>query len=308
MKKFTTLLLSLIMIVLLFSCDSFLKNDNRAPFSVQKWDGPKPWTSKPIGENPGEFQFAVIADIHGGNRPGIFEQAVEKINLMNPEFVLSVGDLIDGYSEDDSLLTAQWNYFEKQIEPLNMRFFRVPGNHDISNDSMTTKWQERFGRSYYHFTYGNVLFLCLNSEDPPSHHMSQNQADYVAKALKENEDARWVLVFMHKPMWLSENTGWENIEALLVDRPHTVFAGHRHRYVKYERHGQNYIMLATTGGGSDMEGYDAGRFDHIVWITMKDSGPVIANLDINGIMDQDIVTEEMLKAREAKAETEAESE
>ncbi|HEC43261.1 MAG TPA: hypothetical protein ENI20_10570 [Bacteroides sp.] len=274
-------------------CSGPIKKESKTSFVVQEWDGPKPWTGKPIVNDPDDFQFVIIADLHGGNRPGIFEKAVEKINLMNPEFVLSVGDLIDGYTEDEYLVDKQWDAFEEQIAPLGMRFFFVPGNHDLSNDMMTEKWEERFGRSYYHFVYRNVLFLCLNSEDPPSHQMSDAQVEYVAKALDENRNARWTMVFMHKPLWLSENTGWEKIEAMLVDRPHTVLAGHRHSYVKYERHGQSYIRLATTGAGSSLAGYRYGRFDHITWVTMRDEGPLIANLDIHGILDEDIVTEEI---------------
>jgi len=277
----------------LVGCSGPMKKESKSSFVIQEWDGPKPWTGKPIVNDPDDFQFVIIADLHGGNRPGIFEKAVEKINLMNPEFVLSVGDLIDGYTEDEYVVDKQWNAFEKQIAPLGMRFFFVPGNHDLSNNMMTEKWEERFGRSYYHFVYRNVLFLCLNSEDPPSHQMSNAQVEYVAKALDENRNARWTMVFMHKPLWLSEKTGWEKIEAMLVDRPHTVLAGHRHSYVKYVRHGRSYIRLATTGAGSSLAGYRVGRFDHITWVTMKDEGPLIANLDIHGILDENIVTEEI---------------
>jgi predicted phosphodiesterase len=277
----------------LAGCIGLIEQESKNSFVVKEWDGPRPWTGKPIVNDPDNFQFVIISDLHGGNRPGIFEKAVEKINLMNPEFVLCVGDLIKG-STDDYVVDKQWKVFEKLITPLGMRFFFVPGNHDISNNMMTEKWEDRFGRSYYHFVYRNVLFLCLNSEDPPSHRMSNTQVEYVAKALDENRDARWTMVFMHKPMWVSENTGWEKIEAMLVDRPHTVIAGHRHSYAKYVRHGRSYIRLATTGAGSTLAGYRVGRFDHITWVTMKDEGPLIANLDIHGILDEDIVTEEIV--------------
>ena len=72
--------------------------------------------------------------------------------------------------------------FKKQLAPLGMRFFFVPGNHDLSNDMMTTEWEKRFGCSYYYFVYRNVLFLCLNTEDPSSHNISSAQVEYMAKA------------------------------------------------------------------------------------------------------------------------------
>ena len=121
----------------LVGCSGPIKKESKTSFVIPDWDGPKPWTGKPIVNDPDDFQFVIIADLHGGNRPGIFEKAVEKINLMNPEFVLSVGDLIDGYTEDEYVVDKQWDAFEQLIAPLGMRFFFVPGNHDLSNNIMT---------------------------------------------------------------------------------------------------------------------------------------------------------------------------
>ncbi len=253
----------------------------------------KPWSNQPFLNDPDEFQFAIIADIHGGNRRGVFERAIGKINIMRPEFVLSVGDLINGYTDDPAQVDREHDFFLNQIAPLDMRFFFVPGNHDLTNEMMTGKWEERYGRSYYHFVYRDVLFLCLNSEDPRQTHMSDEQVAFVAETLAANASVRWTFVFLHKPLWEYNATGWEKIEEMLVDRPHTVLAGHHHSYIKYERHGRSYIRLATTGGGSDMAGWQVGKFDHITWVTMTDTGPVIANLDLEGILDEDLVTEEL---------------
>jgi 3',5'-cyclic AMP phosphodiesterase CpdA len=45
----------------------------------------------------------------------------------------------------------------------------VPGNHDLNSPASVNVWRERYGsdRAYYHFIYKNVLFLMLNTEDPP---------------------------------------------------------------------------------------------------------------------------------------------
>src|SRR5579863_6918860 len=63
-------------------------------------DGKNPWTNLGFNNQQRNFQFAIITDRTGGHRPGVFAAAVQKINLMQPEFVISVGDLIEGYSED----------------------------------------------------------------------------------------------------------------------------------------------------------------------------------------------------------------
>ena len=53
----------------------------------------KPWTDLNFYNDPDNFQFVIVSDRTGGNRPGIFEDAVKKINMLYPEFVLSVGDI-----------------------------------------------------------------------------------------------------------------------------------------------------------------------------------------------------------------------
>ena len=53
-------------------------------------------TNLDFQNNPDDFQFAVIGDRAGGYRPGVFPVAVDLLNLLQPEFVLSVGDFIEG--------------------------------------------------------------------------------------------------------------------------------------------------------------------------------------------------------------------
>jgi hypothetical protein len=164
-----------------------------------------------------------------------------------------------------------------------MPFFYLPGNHDISNQAMVQIWQKRLGRSYYHFKYRNVLFLCLNTEDPPSSHISDRQVKYFRDVLKSNKNVRWTFVFMHKPIWKGRSIpGWRRLRPLLKDRPYTVFAGHEHHYQKFVINDRSYYVLATTGGV--MEEDDKCRLDHVVWITMTDKGPQIANLRIDAVL------------------------
>ena len=77
---------------------------------------------------------------------------------------------------------------------------------------------------------------------------------------------------------------------MLGERDYTVFAGHFHRYVKNVRQDRKFITLATTGGGSSLRGSIYGEFDHVAWVTMTSEGPRIANLMLDGIHDENVVT------------------
>ena len=121
-----------------------------------------PWTHLRLNRSPDQFQFAVISDRTGGHRAGVFSRAVELLNLLQPEFVLSVGDLIEGYAGAGEA-REQWKEFQGYVGKLQMPFFYVAGNHDVSNAAQVKLWKEKFGRTYYSFTYKNVLFLMLNT-------------------------------------------------------------------------------------------------------------------------------------------------
>jgi len=253
-----------------------------------------PWTHLNLNNNPDNFQFAIVADRTGGHRPGVFADAVEKLNLLNPEFVISIGDSIEGDSEDDAELNLQWDEFDNLVTKLHMPFFYVPGNHDISNEVMAKTWQRRFGRSYYHFTYRNVLVLCVNTEDTDRSHITDEQFEYFRRVINANNNVRWTMIFLHKPLWWNPETldYWQKFVEMLGQRPYTVFAGHRHTYSRDVYDGRKYYILATTGGAGDAEGrepagLDQCQFDHIVWVTMSDDGPVIANLLLDSILDDD---------------------
>jgi hypothetical protein len=130
--------------------------------------GAKPWTAENFKNDPDNFQFAIIGDRTGGaNVEGTFQLAVGQLNLLQPEFVINVGDIIEGYSDDKAELNAEWDEVDGMLGELDMPFFRTPGNHDIANEIAQAVWRDRHGATYYHFLYKNVLFLVLDSEDPP---------------------------------------------------------------------------------------------------------------------------------------------
>ena len=114
-----------------------------------------PWSHLRLNNEPETFRFAIISDRTGGHRAQIFSQAVERLNLMQPEFVMSVGDLIEGYTDNKDKLVGEWKEFQTYISQLQMPFFYVPGNHDVSKLGEKS-WKEKFGRRYYHFLYKEV--------------------------------------------------------------------------------------------------------------------------------------------------------
>lgn len=250
-----------------------------------------PWTNLNLNNDPDEFHFAVVSDRTGGHRANVFSKAVHQVNLLQPTFVMSVGDLIEGYAPDPSKAVAQWDEFDGFAKNFQMPFFYVGGNHDLTTGKQADIWDARYGRRVYHFVYKNTLFLALNSEDGGPSKMGPEQHAYVKKALEENPNVRWTFVFLHKPLWTGKDlklSGFAEIENMLQGRKYTMFCGHVHRYQKFVRNGMNYYQLATTGGGSRLRGVQFGEFDHVAWVTMKKDAPLIANVMLDGILQEDL--------------------
>lgn len=251
-----------------------------------------PWTHLRLNNSPESFQFAIVSDRTGGHRAQVFSRAVERLNLLQPAFVLTVGDLIEGYTEEKDKLAAQWKEFDGYVNKLQMPFFYLPGNHDLSNAVQDKAWKERYGRPHYHFVYRNVLFLLLNSEERGlSRRIGPAQVAALKKAMADNRDVRWTIVLLHRPLWVYADVaknGWLEVEKALAGRRYTVFSGHVHRYQKFVRNGMNLYQLATTGGGSKLRGLRYGEFDHLAWVTMKKDGPVIANVLLDGVYPEDL--------------------
>jgi hypothetical protein len=249
-----------------------------------------PVTKKSFNDDSTTFRFAIVSDRNGGMRPGVFENAIDKLNLLQPEFVLSVGDLIDGYTEDANVWNAEWDEFDALVNKLDMPFYYVPGNHDTSNKLLTEAWKERHGRDYYYFIHKNVLFIALNTDEIKDGGISEKQVEYVKKVLNEHQDVKWTFVFMHRPLWsYGDQEGFKEIGNELKRRKYTLFSAHHHNYQYQVVDGMDHYVLATTGGGSYMRGPDVGELDQITWVTMKKDGPKVANLDLTGIYDKNLV-------------------
>jgi len=283
----------------------------------------RPWTNEQFDADKDKFTFAVFSDLTGGERERVFEIAVAQLNLLRPEFIINVGDLIEGGSEDLNEITTQWDSFDGRAERAESPVFYVGGNHDLSGEFLQGVWDQRLGSRYYHFVYKNVLFLVLDTEDNTKErsqeifelrnaaikvaekdgwdafakteyasipengagNIGEGQAAYFERAIAANPDVSWTFLFMHKANWeRGTDSGFVKIEAALADRPYTVFHGHLHAYQHIERLGRDYIRLATTGG---VQLPESGRsMDHVTLVTVDSSGVDIANLLMSGILDK----------------------
>ncbi len=301
MKKFFSIFFSLLGLVLAAGHPEF-KHD----VSGDK----KPWTNENFpkrSNSNGEFSFAVLPDRSGGIRRGVFPRAIDMLNKLQPEFVVSVGDQVGGIfrkNQRHDALRAQWKEVRAMTEKLTMPFFYLVGNHDIgrkraqypeAHEISSAVWKEQFGPTYYSFIYRDTLFLILDSMSgkdgrKPSCSITDEQMKWAIATLRKNTKVRWTFVFLHAPTTMKTRQ-FLRIEKELTKRKYTVFMGDWHRYIKFSRYGRNYYVLATAGGVSKLRGKEYGEFDHVTWVTMTKDGPKVKNILLDGSeLPEDVVT------------------
>lgn len=260
------------------------------------------------------FVFVVYGDRTGGSANGVtvLQQAVTETNLFDPDLVMTVGDLIQGYNTTSEWM-PQMQQYKAIMSGLECPWYPVAGNHDVywrgpdkPEQEHETNYEQHFGPLWYDFTHKNAHFIVLYTDEadpktgirnfgrPASQRMSEEQIDFLEAALERGSDSDHVLVFLHHPRWLKGGYGddWEKVHAVLKNAGNVsaCFAGHIHQ-MRYDgrRDGIEYVSLATVGGHQNFFAPKAGWDDEFHVITVRPDAlemaaiPVGETLDVRGI-------------------------
>jgi len=194
-------------------------------------------------EEKGEFTFAFMTDIHikpEMNAPKGFQMAIDKANELNPDFVLTGGDLVydvmrGNQKRGDTLFTL----YTDMIKGFNMPVYNCVGNHDLfgiyeesPEDSTHPDYKygmfERYlGKTYYSFDHKGWHFIVLNSLDvtPNKRYTGifhKQQLEWLKQDIANVDKSTPIVIATHIPM-ISTYSQVNGSSGRTVSNAHEVF-------------------------------------------------------------------------------------
>jgi len=172
----------------------------------------------------------------------LYELAVAKINILNPDFVVITGDFVNDPNSD-----SQIKEFKQITAKINQGIpvFYTPGNHDLGQTPDQTslkKYKKNYGSDKFSFEHKGSRVIGFNTslikaklEKP-----EQNQYQWLAKQLKKSRGTQHIVLFCHYPFFnntVDEPPTYSNIEPVSREKylnlfnnnkVNAIFSGHYH--------------------------------------------------------------------------------
>ncbi len=244
------------------------------------------------GEPKNDFRFSILGDRTGGHQDQIFGRVWREVDLLHPDFVINVGDTIEG--KDHLTMNGQW----QELRPVWERYkhyplYFTPGNHDIwSQESEALYRQETKQAPYYSFNYQDAHFTVLDNSRTGD--LGPEQLEFLDKDLAANAERRPKFVLFHKPYWIAYlRLGLTSAGLHPILKKHGVdyvISGHGHQFVRLPHDGVVYMEVGSSGGRLGGlrrgEGFRQGWFYHHVWARVKGARVEFTVKEIDGPMGE----------------------
>ncbi len=196
------------------------------------------------------FTFDILGDRTGSAVPGVYEEVWREVNADHPEFVLTLGDTIEGGNE--STMDAEWEEALRLLQPYRRyTILSTPGNHDVWSLASALAYVKYTGRPlHYSFDFKQTHFTVLDNSRSDT--LPASEYTFLQKDLEEHAAQPLKFIVSHRPSWIyyvalgNPNFGLHQLAKKYGVK--YVIAGHIHEMLHYELDGVTYISEASSGG------------------------------------------------------------
>ncbi len=238
-------------------------------------------------------RIAVLGDRTGGADDGLWNRTIRAIVLMEPDLVVSVGDLIEGY-RDSSAAAREWPDVIESLTPLDgFELVATPGNHDIWDRASAQLWREVTG-----WPVEGVIRRCGvdfviwdTSRDGRLTPALLQGLDSLLAGTGEN---RHIVVVTHRPLWSMADADTAlagRFYGLLRRRGvDVVLSGHVHAAACQRRSGTLLATIGPSGTRIPEASLEGGIFTQFGWLTLGEGPPGLAIIETKAVHPESLNT------------------
>jgi 3',5'-cyclic-AMP phosphodiesterase len=246
---------------------------------------------------PEVFRFVILGDRTGEHVPGVWEQVWRETAAEHPDFVITVGDTIEG--TDDLTVDAQWREMMQMLAPYRKyRIFFTPGNHDVWSLASAQAFEKYTHHAlHYSFDFRQLHFTILDNSR--SDEMPAEELAFLRNDLAAHSKQPIKFVFSHRPSWILNavlgNSHFPLHEIASQYGVQYIIAGHIHQMLHFELPGITYLSMASSGGHLRLDkAYDKGWFFQHTLVTVrfpstlfeiKETGPPFGKSRLTHVQD-----------------------
>jgi DNA repair exonuclease SbcCD nuclease subunit len=236
-----------------------------------------------VGQRSKTISFVQLCDTQLGmggydHDKKTFESAVKKINLLNPDFVIICGDLVN--TPNDS----SYADFNKIAGMMKIPLFCVPGNHDVGGKDFLKSlefYRRTMKKDYYSFCRKGLTFIGVNTQlwkTGIGQESSEHDLWFKKTLQKAGKRHKPVIVFGHSPLFIAdpqEKEAYFNLslqkrkELLDLFKDNSVSAylsGHSHTTIL-----NNYKGIQLVSGETTSKNFDKHPLGFRLWTVKRDS-------------------------------------
>lgn len=263
-------------------------------------------TGKSAKEDTTEgFSFAFLTDIHlqsEGDAVAGFRQAIDSVNKLNPDFVITGGDLImDALGQTHGRADSLYKLYSEESQRFNMPVHNTLGNHEIfgwylrkgvtpgTPEFGKKMFEDHLGKRFYAFDHKGWKFFILDAVDSLEQayygHISDDQISWLKSELEQTDTLTPLVVVVHIPFitaqaqyhkgGLAANTrggvienGREVLDLFAHHHLKLVLQGHLHIYEEIFTHNICFVTGGAVCGGW-WRGPNDGTQEGFLWVETK---------------------------------------
>jgi len=217
------------------------------------------------GANATSVVFGVVADIQYGDKDSVgsrnyrkslqkLPECVEAFNARPLDFVIELGDLVDGYADNRGRSIRDLDAILPLLGKLRAPLYCVVGNHCVKVGRTELLKRLKLEKACYDFSLPKApgwRFIVLDGTDPKEGEIGLVQQIWLRETLQRaQQEGQRVICFCHYPLLHSFGAGGgiknvEPIAAILKDFPCVAgwFCGHYHPGGYVEKGGVHYVTF-----------------------------------------------------------------